>query len=289
MATLRIEDLPEMAPSLSHAPKTMVRDKIVDPMPKFAANLSMMFNEAPFLDRFAAAADAGFQGVEFLFPYEHPPEAIAAKLLENRLQNVLFNLPPGNWTAGERGIGCLPGREAEFLAGVEKALTYAQCLGTPRIHAMPGIAPAGVDRQTLRATFAANLRAAAETLAPHGISVMVEAINTRDIPGYFLNTQAESYALCTEIGAPNLKMQMDLYHMQIVEGDLAMKLRQYIAHCGHIQIAGVPARNEPDTGEVNYPYLFRLLDELGYDGWIGCEYRPAGKTVDGLGWLPGTR
>jgi hydroxypyruvate isomerase len=255
-------------------------------MPRFAANLSMMFNEVPFLDRFAAAAAAGFQAVEFLFPYDYPAETIAAKLRENRLENVLFNLPPGDWAAGDRGIGCLPGREQEFRAGVEKAVAYAERLGTPRVHAMPGIAPAGSDRQQLRATFIANLRFAAEALATRGLTLLVEAINTRDIPGYFLNTQAESYALCAEIGAPNLKMQMDLYHMQIVEGDLAMKLRQYIAHCGHIQIAGVPARNEPDTGEVNYGYLFRLLDELGYNGWIGCEYRPAGKTEDGLGWLP---
>jgi hydroxypyruvate isomerase len=254
-------------------------------MPKFAANLSMMFNEVPFLDRFAAAADAGFQAVEFLFPYDYPPETVAAKLRENKLENVLFNFPPGNWAGGERGIGCLPGREEEFRAGVDKALLYAEALGTPRLHAMPGIAPAGADRSTLRATFVANLRYAAEKLAARNLTLLVEAINTRDIPGYFLNTQAESYALCTEIGAPNLKMQMDLYHMQIVEGDLAMKLRQYMPHCAHIQVAGVPGRNEPDTGEVNYTYLFRLLDELGYAGWIGCEYRPAGKTVDGLGWF----
>jgi hydroxypyruvate isomerase len=255
-------------------------------MPKFAANLSMMFNEVPFLDRFAAAADAGFQAVEFLFPYEYSPDTIAAKLRESGLENVLFNMPPGDWAAGERGIGCLPGREKEFRAGVEKAIAYAACLGTPRIHAMPGIAPAGSDRAALRTTFVENLRFAAEALAARGVTLLIEAINPRDIPGYFLNTQAESYAICKEIGAPNLKMQMDLYHMQIVEGDLAMRLRQYIAHCGHIQIAGVPARNEPDTGEANYPYLFRLLDELGYAGWIGCEYRPAGKTLDGLGWLP---
>jgi hydroxypyruvate isomerase len=254
-------------------------------MPKFAANLSMMFNEVPFLDRFAAAADAGFEAVEFLFPYDFPPETVAAKLRDNHLENVLFNMPPGDWAKGDRGIGCVTGREDEFRAGVDKALTYAKALGTPRIHAMAGIAPAGVDRQTLRATYAENLRWAAEKVAANGLMLLIEAINTRDIPGFFLNTQAESYALCQEIGSPNLKMQMDLYHMQIVEGDLATRLRQYIAHCGHIQIAGVPARNEPDTGEVNYPYLFRLLDELGYAGWIGCEYRPAGKTLDGLGWL----
>ena len=253
-------------------------------MARFAANLSMMFNEVPFLDRFAAAATAGFQAVEYLFPYEFPAEAIEQKLREHRLENVLFNMPPGNWGAGERGIGCIPGREEEFRAGVDKAVAYAQRLGTPRLHAMAGVAPAGADRNSLRATFVENLRYAAAKLAEHNITLLIEAINTRDIPGFFLNTQAESYAILTEINAPNLKMQMDLYHMQIVEGDLAMKLRQYAAHCGHIQIAGVPKRQEPDTGEVNYPYLYALLDEIGYSGWIGCEYRPAAKTEDGLGW-----
>ena len=245
----------------------------------------MMFNEVPFLERFSAAAECGFQAVEFLFPYEFPPEAIAEKLAQSRLENVLFNMPPGDLTAGERGMACIPGREEEFRAGVDKALTYAERLGTRRLHAMAGIAPAGADRSLLKATFAGNLRYAAEKLAPRGITLLIEPINTRDIPGYFLNRQAESHALCTEIGAPNLKMQMDLYHMQIVEGDLAMKLRQYAAHCGHIQIAGPPERHEPDSGEVNYEYLFGVLDEIGYQGWIGCEYRPAGKTVNGLGWF----
>jgi hydroxypyruvate isomerase len=245
----------------------------------------MMFNEVPFLDRFAAAAAAGFQAVEFLFPYDYPPEVVEQRLKENRLENVLFNMPPGDWAAGDRGVSCIPGREEEFRAGVEKALVYAQRLGTPRLHAMAGLAPAGADRAKLRATFVANLRFAAGRLAEHGITLLIEAINTRDIPGFFLNTQAESYAICAEIGAPNLKMQMDLYHMQIVEGDLAVKLRQYAPWCGHIQAAGVPDRHEPDTGEVSYPYLFRLLDDLGYQGWIGCEYRPAGKTLDGLEWF----
>ena len=254
-------------------------------MPKFAANLSMMFQEVPFLERFAAAAAAGFQGVEFLFPYDFPPEVVEQKLKENRLENVLFNMPPGNFAAGERGIACIPGREEEFRVGVDKALTYAERLGTPRLHAMAGIAPGGADRGALRETFIENLRYAAAKLEQRGIALLIEAINTRDIPGFFLNTQAQSHAIVTEIGAPNLKMQMDLYHMQIMEGDLAMKLRQYAPHCGHIQIAGVPARQEPDTGEVHYPHLFDLLDGIGYTGWIGCEYRPAGKTVDGLGWF----
>jgi hydroxypyruvate isomerase len=254
-------------------------------MPKFAANLSMMFNEVPFLDRFGAAAACGFKAVEFLFPYDYPVEAIAAQLRQHNLQIVLFNMPPGDWAAGERGVGCIPGREAEFRAGIEKALAYATALNIPRLHAMAGIAPTGVDRDACRATLIANLKYAAGRLAEHQITLLLEAINYRDIPGFFVNTQAESYEICEAVGAPNLKMQMDLYHMQVMEGDIAMKLRKYAAHCGHIQIAGPPQRNEPDTGEVRFEYLFRVLDEIGYQGWIGCEYRPAGKTTDGLGWF----
>jgi hydroxypyruvate isomerase len=254
-------------------------------MPKFAANLSMLFNEVPFLDRFGAAAECGFKAVEFLFPYEHPPDAIAEQLRKHNLQIVLFNMPPGNWAAGERGLGCIPGREAEFREGIEKALTYAKALGIPRLHAMAGIAPSGADRAVCRATLIANLKYAAQQLAPHNIALLLEAINHRDIPGFFVNTQAESYEICTAVDAPNLKMQMDLYHMQVMEGDIATKLRKYAPHCGHIQIAGAPQRNEPDTGEVRYRYLFQVLDEIGYQGWIGCEYRPAGKTTEGLGWF----
>jgi len=254
-------------------------------MPKFAGNLTMMFNELPFLDRFAAAADAGFKAVEFLFPYEHPPEVVEDRLRKSGLENVLFNMPPGNWAAGERGITCIPGREEEFRTGVNKALLYATRLGTPRLHAMAGIAPAGAGRAACRATLLANLKYAAEKLAEHRIMLVVEAINTRDMPGFFVTTQAESYAICKEVNAPNIKMQMDCYHMQIMEGDLAHKLRQYASNCGHIQIAGVPDRHEPDTGEVRYEYLYDLLDEIGYDGWLGCEYRPAKGTVEGLGWF----
>jgi hydroxypyruvate isomerase len=257
-------------------------------MPRFAANLSMMFTEVPFLDRFDAAREAGFTGVEYLFPYDFEPESIAARLRENSLENVLFNMPPGNWAAGERGIASLPGREEEFRSGVEKALEFAQKLEVRRLHAMAGIPPAGLDPVACRATLIANLRYAAKELAAHQIVLLLEAINTRDMPGFFVSTQAESYAICAEVNAPNLKMQMDCYHMQIMEGDLATKLRRYLANCGHIQIAGVPERHEPDTGEVRYEYLYRLLDEIGYDGWIGCEYRPAGKTADGLSWLPRT-
>lgn len=254
-------------------------------MPKFAANLSMMFSEVPFLDRFDAAAAAGFKGVEFLFPYEFSPEAIEEKLRQYGVEIVLFNMPPGNWGAGERGITSIPGREEEFREGVEKALLYATRLGVPRLHAMAGIPPASADRAACRETLIANLTYAAEQLAPHGITLLLEAINNRDMPGFFVNTQAESFDICQAVGAPNLKMQMDLYHMQVMEGDLAMKLKKYAAHCGHIQIASAPARNEPDGGEVRYEYLYRLLDEIGYSGWLGCEYRPAGKTEDGLGWF----
>ncbi len=254
-------------------------------MPKFAANLSMMFNEAPFLDRFAAARDAGFQAVEYLFPYDYEPEVVARKLHENHLENVLINMPPGNWAAGERGIASIPGREAEFRAGVDKGLVYAAALDIKRLHAMAGIPPSGADPAACRATLIENLKYAARKLEPHKIMLLLEAINTRDMPGFFVSTQADSFAICSEVNAPNLKMQMDCYHMQVMEGDLATKLKRYAPHCGHIQIAGVPERNEPDTGEVRYDYIFRLLDDIGYDGWVGCEYRPAGKTVDGLGWF----
>ena len=254
-------------------------------MPRFAANLSMMFNEAPFLERFAAAAAAGFAGVEYLFPYEYPVEVLAEQLQKHHLENVLFNLPPGNWTAGERGVTCLPGREDEFRAGVATAIAYATGLNTTRLHAMAGIVSPDASPAAVHATYVANLHYAAAECAKKGITLLIEAINTRDMPGFYLNTQAQAYAFLEEVGAPNLKMQMDLYHMQIMEGDLAMKLRKYAPQCGHVQVAGVPARHEPDTGEVRYSYVFDLLDEIGYGGWVGCEYRPAGKTVDGLGWF----
>ncbi|WP_019140457.1 2-oxo-tetronate isomerase [Noviherbaspirillum massiliense] len=254
-------------------------------MPKFAANLSLMFNEVPFLQRFQAAAQAGFKAVEFLFPYEFPTGEIAEQLRANRLDNVLFNMPPGDWAAGERGIASLPGREAEFRSGVAKAIEYAKALGTPRLHAMAGLMPPGADAARYRATYVENLKFACAEAAQHALTVLIEPINTRDMPGYFLNTQAQAHAIREEVGAPNLKVQMDLYHAQIMEGDLAMKLRQYLPQIGHIQVAGVPERNEPDTGEINYAYVFRLLDQIGYTGWIGCEYRPAKGTLEGLGWM----
>ena len=254
-------------------------------MLKFAANLTMMFNEVPFPERFAAAAKAGFTAVEFLFPYDYPAADVAQWLKENNLKNALFNMPPGNWAAGERGIASLPGREAEFAAGVDKAIEYALAMGTPTVHAMAGMFPEGADRAKYRATYVANLKLAAEKLAKHGLTLVIEPINTRDMPGYFINYQAEGHAICAEVGAPNLKVQMDFYHSQIMEGDLSTTFKKYFDGIGHIQIAAVPSRHEPDEGEVNYRHIFRLLDEMGYVGYVGCEYRPRGKTEDGLNWL----
>lgn len=255
-------------------------------MPRFAANLTFQFNEVPFLDRFAAAAAAGFPAVEFMFPYDHQPQEVEQKLKAAGVENVLFNLPAGDWAAGDRGLACVPGREQEFRDGVAKALKYAAVLGTPRLHAMSGIGvPVGDEKRALyERTYVDNLRYAAEKLAEAGLTLVIEPINTRDMPGYFLNTQAQAAEACDQVGKPNLKLQMDCYHMQIAEGDLSVKLRKYADRCAHIQIAAVPDRHEPDHGEVNYAHIFALLDEIGYTGWIGCEYRPAGKTVDGLGW-----
>ena len=257
-------------------------------MPQFAANLSMMYTEHAFLDRFGAAAADGFTAVEYLFPYAQPAAELAQRLAEHGLHQVLFNAPPGQFDAGERGTACLPGREAEFRRGfVEQALPYAAALKCPRIHVMAGLIPAGIERAPLRATYAENLAWAAREAAGAGLDVLIEPINRRDIPGYFLNRQDDAHEIVGEIGAPNLKVQMDLYHCQIVEGDLAMKLRKYLptGRVGHLQIAGVPDRHEPDLGEVNHPYLFELIDALGWRGHIGCEYRPAGATSAGLGWF----
>jgi len=254
-------------------------------MPRFAANLSFLFQELPFLDRFAAAASAGFRAVEFMFPYDHPPAAVAQRLTAAGLENNLFNLYPGDWSAGERGLACLPDRVEEFRSSVATALSYAAALKTPRLHAMAGTVPPGATRADYHTAYIANLRYAAEQLGAAGIMLLIEPLNTRDMPGYFLTTQSQAAEICAAVGLSNVKIQMDCYHMQIAEGDIATKLRRYAALCGHVQIAGVPDRHEPDTGEINYPYLFRLLDEIGYEGWIGCEYRPAGKTLDGLAWF----
>jgi hydroxypyruvate isomerase len=258
-------------------------------MPRFAANLSLMFNEVPFPERFARAAAAGFKAVEFMFPYDHAPSEVASWLKHAGLENVLFNMPPGDWAAGDRGLAAVPGREAEFRAGLAKALDYAEALGTPRLHAMAGPVPTGVDPAAWQRTYVDNLRHAAQALARRGLTLVIEPINHRDVPGYFLNTHAQAVAVLDSVGEANLMIQMDFYHAQITEGDLAVTLKRNLARIGHVQIAGVPDRDEPDQGEVNYPYLFKLLDTLGYAGWIGCEYRPRAGTEAGLGWLEGWR
>ena len=254
-------------------------------MPRFAANLTMMCREHDFLDRFKAAADDGFEAVEYLFPYDYEADALAARLADNGLVQALFNAPPGDWTKGERGLAAQPGREDEFKRSIDTALDYAQKLGNEKIHVMAGLIGANGDRARCRDVYLRNLAYAASQAATHGKTVVIEPINTRDMPGYFLNRQQDAHDVCREVGAPNLKVLFDLYHCQIVEGDLAVKLKTLFAGIGHIQVAGVPDRHEPDEGEVNYPYLFDLIDSLGYDGWIGCEYIPKGGTSAGLGWI----
>lgn len=256
-------------------------------MPKFAANLSMMFNEHAFLERFAAASAAGFNAVEFLFPYAHTPEEIAAGLKDNGLTQALFNLSPGDWEAGERGLACLPGREDEFKAAVEQAIPYAQATGVKHVHMMAGL-PGDVEPAKALACYQSNLQFAAQRLAEFGLDVLIEPINQRDMPGYFLSSTDTAVALIQELAQPNIRLQFDIYHHQITHGDVTRSLEQYFAHIGHIQIAGVPERHEPDAAnELNYPAIFQRLDALGYDGWIGCEYRPRGVTEAGLGWLDG--
>ncbi|AEA63110.1 MULTISPECIES: 2-oxo-tetronate isomerase [Burkholderia] len=254
-------------------------------MPRFAANLSMMYTEHPFLERFAAAARDGFRAVEYLFPYDFAADELKARLADAGLVQALFNAPPGDWAAGERGFASLPGREDEFRRAFDTALDYARVLGNDKLHVMAGLLPAGADRARHREVYLRNLAHAAEAARAAGILVVIEPINTRDMPGYFLNRQDDAQAICREVGAPNLRVQFDCYHCQIVEGDIAVKLKRDFAGIGHIQVAGVPERHEPDLGELNYPYLFELIDTLGYDGWIGCEYRPKAGTSEGLGWL----
>ena len=254
-------------------------------MPKFAANLSMMYQEYPFLDRFEAARRDGFSGVEFLFPYDFAAADIRRRLDDNGLTLALFNGPPGNWADGERGLASLPDRQVEFRDSVKRALDYATVLGNQRLHIMAGLIKPSQDRAVHHAVYIDNLAYAAKQAASLGITTVIEPINTRDIPGFFLNRQDQAHQIIAQVGADNLKVQMDFYHCQIVEGDLAMNLRKHIDGVGHMQIAGVPERHEPDLGEINYPYLFALIDELGYKGWIGCEYRPRAGTSAGLGWL----
>jgi len=260
-------------------------------MPRFAANLTMMYTEHSFVDRFSAAAKDGFKAVEFLFPYDFATSDIKTRLIDNGLTQVLFNAPPGDWywSAGERGIASLPGREDEFRKSIEKGLEYAAVLGNKKLHVMAGLISPEQSREKHRAVYVKNLEYAAKEAQSLGITVVIEPINTRDIPGFFLNRQDDAQAICEEIGAPNLQVQFDIYHCQIVEGDVAMKLKRDMkrqnAGIGHIQIAGVPERHEPNLGEVYFPYLFELIDLLGYGGWIGCEYRPKAGTSEGLAWL----
>lgn len=253
-------------------------------MPKFAANLTMLFNEVPFLDRFALAREAGFDGVEFLFPYAYEAQQLAERLRRHQLQLVLFNLPCGDWNAGDRGMACDPRRLDEFRSGVDTALEYALELGVSQLHCMAGKLPAGLAPDRARATYIDNLRYAADKLAPHNISLLIEPINHYDMPGYLLNTSAQAADIIAEAGCPNLFLQYDIYHMQRMEGELANTIRTRLPLIRHMQIADTPGRHEPGTGEINYRFLFRHIDELGYDGWLGCEYLPAGDTLAGLGW-----
>ena len=273
-------------------------------MPQFAANLSMMYPDMDFLDRFEAAAKDGFKAVEYLFPYAHAAEELAARLKGNDLEQVLFNMPPGGiddastlsaWEKGDRGTACSPGREAEYKAGVKRAMRYAEILDCPRIHSMAGVLPAGVSRDQAQATLVANLKWACQEVRAQGLDVLLEPINLRGIPGFFVNRQDHAHEILTQVNEPNLKVQMDLFHCQIVEGDVTTKLERYFptGKVGHLQIADVPLRHEPGTGELNWPYVFDLIDRLsaqwGWQGWIGCEYVPAdttsGGTSRGLSWL----
>jgi len=252
-------------------------------MPRFAANLSMMFTDVPFLDRFEAAAKAGFTAVEFLFPYDHPPETVGERLHRNGLTQALFNLPPGNWDAGEKGFAALPDRFADLQQSVRTALPYAQATGVKRVHLMAGIANRS-DPKTVAAV-RKSLAWTAEFFAPHGLVVVIEPINPRNVPGYFLNDFTFARDLIGDLKITNLKLQFDIYHCQIIHGDVTMRLREMIPIIGHVQIASIPSRNEPDGEELNYPFLFGELDRLRYGGFVGCEYNPRGKTTDGLGWF----
>jgi 2-dehydrotetronate isomerase len=252
-------------------------------MPRFAANLSMMFTEVPFLDRFEAAAKAGFTAVEFLFPYEFPAKEVGERLHRNGLTQALFNLPPGDWAAGERGFAALPARFDDLKQSLVAALPYAQATGVKRLHLMAGIAERSDGKAVEQ--FYKSVAYAAEFFAPHGLDVVIEPINPRNVPGYFLNNFNFAYDLINELKIPNLKLQFDIYHCQIIHGDVTMHLRRMMPVIGHIQIASIPSRNEPDGEELNYPYLFAELDRLGYNGFVGCEYNPRGKTADGLAWF----
>ena len=254
-------------------------------MPRFAANLSMLFTELDFLDRFEAAAKAGFKGVEYLFPYPWSADELVERLQAHGLTQVLHNLPAGDWDAGERGIACHPDRVQEFREGVDRALEYAGALGCSQLNCLAGIRPDRVSEAEARATLVDNLRFAADRLGQEGLKLLAEPINTRDIPGFFLCHTAQALEIFDEVGAGNLYLQYDAYHMQIMEGDLAPTIERHLARIAHVQVADSPGRHEPGSGEINYPFLFDWLDRLGYAGWIGCEYKPAAGTEAGLGWV----
>jgi hydroxypyruvate isomerase len=253
-------------------------------MPRFAANLTMLFAEMPFLDRFAAAKAAGFSGVEYLFPYDYDKADLREQLDEHGLVQVLHNLPAGNWAAGERGIAILPDRVDEFRDGVARAISYAKALDCRQLNCLVGIAPRNADPFEMNEVLVENLRFAADALARERIKLLVEPINTRDIPGFFLNKTEQAVQLIADVRSSNLFIQYDIYHMQVMEGDIARSLQKHLPRIAHVQLADNPGRNEPGTGEINYPFLFRHLDTLGYRGWVGCEYKPKTTTVDGLGW-----
>jgi hydroxypyruvate isomerase len=253
-------------------------------MPRLSANVSMLFTERPLLERFAAAAESGFAACEFLFPYAESRGEVAAALKDSGLELALFNLPPGDWDAGERGLAGLPERRREFEESLELALHYAEKLPTPRLHAMAGVLPPGANTQAALETYVDNLRTACDAAAKRDLQILIEPLNLRDMPGYLLPTSEMARQVLREVDRPNLAIQFDVYHAQIMEGDLTRRLEALLPEIGHIQIAGVPERHEPDTGEVDYAHVFRLLDALGYEGWVGCEYRPRGTTEEGLGW-----
>ena len=256
-------------------------------MPRFAANISTMFTDRPFAERIQAAAGAGFNAVECQFPYEVGADELEARLDHAGLDLVLLNTPAGDFAAGERGLAGLPGREGGFRAGLERALEYASRLGCPQIHVMAGVQPDGANRDACLAVYKSNLRIAADACGRAGKLAVIEPINTRDIPGYLLNTPAEAAAIIEELGAHELRLQFDFYHVQIMTGDLARSFERHLPLIGHVQVAGVPERHEPDVGEINYPYLFELMDRVGYTGWVGCEYFPAASAEEGLGWAYG--
>ncbi|GAA3583638.1 hydroxypyruvate isomerase [Marinobacter xestospongiae] len=259
-------------------------------MPRFAANLTLLFNEVPFPERFAAARQAGFEGVEFLFPYPWRRQQLRQWLHDQGLTQVLFNLPPGDWDAGERGIACLPGRVDEFRRGVEQAIGYAQALGCERVNCLAGLAPVGVAEAEVWDTLVRNVDWANQQLAREGITLCVEAINSRvDMPGFVLDTSARALRLIAEVASDNLKLQYDLYHMQIMEGDLIRTLERCLPQVGHIQFADNPGRHQPGTGEIHFPAIFRALDRMGYTGWVSAEYRPSGRTEESLAWLARAR